>query len=236
MDKTEWGEERHQGLSTILPRPTDVRVPVTGFRVRVRVRVLVTSIKVRVQVRSRPIKARIGGRNRAVCHVPRGNVNFTPAIGIMLSLHYMPLALSVEEIRSLICSQLDPGTKLDRATLFHLALTSHAWTDPALNLLWTEANDAKMIFPLFSWCRLALLDADDANEVRIKECPSYVPVKSNRSQMPARPPLTKGLARFKFYAAHVRCLKLSIEKWSLSTSQVSVTGKHLWSNSSRRVS
>ncbi len=79
----------------------------------------------------------------------------------------MHWALSIGEIRTLVCNQLHRRREV--RTLFHLALTSHSWTEPALNVLWTEADDAKMIFSLFSLYKFAPLDADEAVEVRTKE-------------------------------------------------------------------
>ena len=48
----------------------------------------------------------------------------------------MEKATSIEEIRSLICSCLEPWGAAGRENLISAALISHAWTDSALNVLW----------------------------------------------------------------------------------------------------
>ncbi len=50
----------------------------------------------------------------------------------------MEKATSVEEIRALICSHLDPWEDGEREDLVNAALISHAWTNAALDILWSD--------------------------------------------------------------------------------------------------
>jgi hypothetical protein len=61
----------------------------------------------------------------------------------------MERALQVGEVRSLICSYLDPEETADRIALFNLTITNRQWGTIALDILWKAVNMGGQILTLF---------------------------------------------------------------------------------------